>query len=140
MSTPQKSGYLLLFHGIDWYRDLAPEEAQRIMTDWYAWFDRLSQEGRLISGQPLKNEGKVVTAEKGKPVTVADGPFAESKEAIGGYFFLMVENEEEAVEIAKGCPALGRGITVEVRAIAAMCPVGETAGLATRQPYAVAGA
>lgn len=49
-----------------------------------------------------------------------DGPFAESKEAIGGYFLLQV-SEEEALEIAKECPALKHGVTVEVRPIVDQC-------------------
>ncbi len=50
--------------------------------------------------------------------TVADGPFAESKEAIGGYFYLTVANENEAIEIAKQCPGLEYGSVVEVRPVA----------------------
>ena len=53
---------------------------------------------------------------------MADGPFAESKEAVGGYFLLQVEDLDEAVEIAKGCPLLEYGTTVEVRPVAAECP------------------
>ena len=49
---------------------------------------------------------------------VADGPFAESKEAIGGYFLLAVDTMEEAVEIAKTFPTLDYGASVEVRPIA----------------------
>ena len=60
-----------------------------------------------------KREGKVVS---GKQRTVADGPFAESKEAIGGYFYLTVADENEAIEIAKQCPGLEYGAVVEVRA------------------------
>jgi hypothetical protein len=52
---------------------------------------------------------------------VADGPFAESKEAIGGYFFLRVADEDEAIEIAQQCPGLEYGSVVEVRPVADMC-------------------
>jgi hypothetical protein len=54
---------------------------------------------------------------------VADGPFAESKEAIGGYFLLKVDSIEEAVAIAKDCPGLAYGARVEVRPVAEACPV-----------------
>ena len=50
--------------------------------------------------------------------TVTDGPFAESKEAIGGYFLLLVKDRNEAVEIAQECPTLKYGLTVEVRPVA----------------------
>ena len=51
---------------------------------------------------------------------MADGPFAESKEGIGGYFPLHVDDINEAVEIAKQCPDLDYGIDVEVRPAAAV--------------------
>ncbi len=52
-----------------------------------------------------------------------DGPFAESKEAIGGYFLLDVASLDEAVAIAQECPGLPYGVQVEVRPVAAECPV-----------------
>ncbi|HVJ45724.1 MAG TPA: YciI family protein, partial [Luteolibacter sp.] len=54
--------------------------------------------------------------------TVADGPFAESKETIGGFFMVNVVSMDEALEIAKRCPALAYGLTVEVRPAAEVCP------------------
>ena len=54
---------------------------------------------------------------------VADGPFAESKETIGGYFLLNVGTMDEAVAIAQQCPGLPYGIRVEVRPVAGECPV-----------------
>jgi hypothetical protein len=54
---------------------------------------------------------------------VSDGPFAESKEAIGGYFLLDVASMDEAVAIAQECPGLPYGVRVEVRPVAPECPV-----------------
>ena len=84
-----------------------------------SWFERLSREGKAIGGAPLENQGKVVSGSKGR--TVSDGPFAESKEAIGGYFLLDVQSIEEAVEIAQQCPILEYGAKVEVRPVAPEC-------------------
>ncbi len=56
---------------------------------------------------------------------VVDGPFAESKETIGGYFLLHVGTLDEAVAIAQECPGLPYGIRVEVRPVAAECPLAE---------------
>ncbi len=113
------NGYLLLFRGTNWHKELSPEEIQRIMGDWGAWFDRLGREGKLAAANPLENEGVVIS---GKTRNVADGPFAESKEAIGGFFLLTVESFEEALAIGKECPALPYGLTVEVRPVAPACP------------------
>jgi hypothetical protein len=117
----EKSDYMLLFRGTNWDKGLSPEEVQRVVADWYKWFDGLIQDGRAIDGRPLLEEGKIVSGKKGR--SVADGPFAESKEAIGGYFYLKVSSIEEAVEIAQQCPALEYGAEVEVRPVAPMCTV-----------------
>jgi hypothetical protein len=119
MSTQSQNGYMLLFRGTQWDKDLSPEAIQKMVTQWYAWFDRLTQEGKCKAGHPLEREGKIVSGRKGR--TVADGPFAESKEAIGGYFLLHVDDLNEAVEIAKQCPGLDYGIDVEVRPVAEEC-------------------
>jgi len=117
MST--KSEYLLLFRGADWSKGLSPEEIQNVMSQWKGWFDGLVEKGIAKAGHPLEREGKIVSGRSAR--TVADGPFAESKEAIGGYFLLQVDEFEEAVEIAKQCPGLDYGIDVEVRPVAEQC-------------------
>jgi hypothetical protein len=112
------SEYMLLFRGTDWDKDLSPEQLQKVMTQWTTWLERLTQEGKVKAAQPLANQGKIVSWKRGQ--TVADGPFAESKEAIGGYFLLRV-GLDEAIEIAKQCPALKYGVDVEVRPIIDQC-------------------
>jgi len=120
MSTEtNKSEYLIIFRGTNWDKGLSPEEIQKVTGQFMAWFERLKQEGTVKAGQPLEHEGKVVSGKKGR--TVADGPFAESKEAIGGYFLLHVADMDEAVAIAKQCPTLDYGATVEVRPVAGEC-------------------
>jgi hypothetical protein len=89
------------------------------MSGWATWFNRLAEEGKLKGGAPLESEGAVVS---GVNRVVSDGPFAESKEEIGGYFYLTVDSFDEALEIAKECPGLGFGISVEVRTVADQCP------------------
>lgn len=123
MST-EKVDYLLLFRGTNWDKGMSPEQIQKVVTDWYAWFDRLKREGRCSGGHPLQNSGKIVS---GKNRAVSDGPFAESKETIGGYFYLHVADEAEAVSIAQLCPGLEYGVVVEVRPVADMCAVRERA-------------
>ena len=114
------SEHLLLFRGTHWHKSLSPEELQNVMSQWTAWFDHLIEQGKIKSAHPLLDEGKIVAWKKGQ--TVADGPFAESKEAIGGYFLLQMTEFDEALEIAKECPALKYGMTVEIRPVAGQCP------------------
>jgi hypothetical protein len=108
------SEYLLVFRNTSWHKDLSPEEIQEDMARFTAWFERLSNEGRFKGGGPLVHDGKILAARN----VVTDGPFAESKEAIAGFFIIQADSLEQAVEIAKDCPGLEFGQTVEVRAIA----------------------
>ena len=90
------------------------------MTGFRAWFERLTASGTLHGGHPLHREARLVSGKNGR--TVSDGPFAESKEAVGGYFLIEAADLEAAVEIARQCPALEHGLQVEVRPIAVACP------------------
>jgi len=96
-STTDTSEYLLLFRGNDWHRQRSPEDIQKTMTDWMAWFDGLVAAGQCRGGQSLAPEGKVVA---GKARSVSDGPYAEAKESVAGYFILTVPGEAEAARIA----------------------------------------
>jgi hypothetical protein len=116
MTTPTTtSEYMLLFRGMHWDKNLSPEEIQNVMSRWIVWFDRLTQEGKAKAGQPLTEKGKIISGKKGQKVV--DGPFAESKESIAGYILLQAATLDEAVKIAKECPGLDYGISVEVRLV-----------------------
>jgi hypothetical protein len=115
MTTPTTPEYMLLFRGTDWDRGLSTEEIENVMSRWIDWFDRLTEQGRARAGQPLTDQGKVISGKKGQ--TILDGPFAESKETVAGYILLQVDNLDEAVEIAKECPGLDYGLSVEVRLV-----------------------
>jgi hypothetical protein len=119
------SEYLLLFRGTNWHKGLSPAEIQKVTTQWRAWFNGLEAAGKVKGGLPLMNEGKVVSGADGR--LVVDGPFAESKEAIGGYFLIAVTDLDEAVAIAKQCPGLKYGAAVEIRPVAEECAAMEIA-------------
>jgi hypothetical protein len=120
MSESTQKSYMLIFRGTDWYQGLSPEEMQQVADQWTVWFNGLTEQGKVIAGNPLEHEGKIVSGKNGR--VVADGPYAESKETIGGYFLLRLDTFEEAVAIAQQCPGLAYGIRVEVRPLAAKCP------------------
>jgi len=75
----------------------------------------LKERGLLTMSQSLKTDttGARVSGQD-KQVVVRDGPFAEAKEMIGGFFLLTCESREQAIDIARRCPAVAWG-TVEVR-------------------------
>lgn len=128
------SEYMLFFRGPDWDKGLPPGELQQRLDRVMAWFEGLQEQGKVKAGQPLGREGRIVSG--GKQRTVADGPFAESKEAVGGYLLLQADDLNEAVAVAKACPTLEYGITIEVRPVLAECPIFQRA----RERLAVAAA
>lgn len=110
--------HLLLIRGTHWNSGLSPAELQRVMTGFYAWVESLRSKGILRGAQPLMEEGRLVS---GPQSLVTDGIFAESKEAIAGYFLLAVDSTDEAVKLAQACPILAHGAQIEVRPIADLC-------------------
>lgn len=113
------SQYLMLFRGTNWHRELSIQEIQEIMGRTNAWFDRLGREGKSKAAQPLEAEGRTISYKNG---SIADGPFSESKESIGGYLLLEADSFEEAMEVARTNPMIPYGLTVEVRPVADNCP------------------
>ncbi len=121
--APATSAYLLLFRnaGPESHAHLTEAQKTELTQQWNDWFGRLAARGKLSQGRPLALSGRVVSGPQGRVVT--DGPFAEAKEAVGGYFLLQVADIEEATEIAKQCPGLANGLTVEVRSVLDCSPV-----------------
>ena len=104
------SDFTFLYRGRD--TSASPEQMQQTMQKWRTWFKDLGEKGHLKDiGHPLENAGKVV---KGTQKAVTDGPFAEAKEMIGGFFLLTCETREQAIAIAAECPA-AKFATIEVR-------------------------
>lgn len=94
----------------------SPEQMQGIITKWQNWMGGLAAQNKLASpGNRLGWAGKVV-----KPKVVTDGPYAEIKEIISGFIVVRAASIEEASEMAKGCPILEVGGSVEVRDIIPM--------------------
>jgi hypothetical protein len=84
----------------------------KIHARWQAWIAGGFQNGWLLdAGNGLATEGLVVNAKQ----VVTDGPFAETKEIVGGYCIAQAETLAAAGELAKGCPILLQGGSVEVR-------------------------
>jgi hypothetical protein len=122
MNTEATTGeYMLLFRGPHWDRGLSGDGLQQGMDKVMAWFEGLNERGKIKGAQPLGGQGRVISGTDGR--FVVDGPFTETKEAVGGYLVLQADSPNEAVEIARSMPALRYGISVEVRPILAECPI-----------------
>ena len=97
----------------------SPEQREQHLGKWMAWFKELGQKGVIPDpsnppGHPLEAGGKVV---RGAQKNVTDGPFAESKDIVGGFILVEAKDLAQAVEFSKGCPILEFGGSVEVRPV-----------------------
>ena len=105
------SDFAFLYRGRD--TSASPEQMQKTMEKWRAWFKQLGENAHLKDiGHPLENSGKVV---RGKQKSVTDGPFAEAKDVGGGFTLIQARDLEQATELSKGCPIFEVGGSVEVR-------------------------
>ena len=105
------SEYLVISRG-QWDQEVAPEEIQNAIDQFYLWLGRLVDEGKMKRGQRLATGGKTVARK-----AVTDGPFGEAKEVIGGYWFILAASLDEAAQIAAGNPCLKCGLFYEIRPI-----------------------
>jgi hypothetical protein len=104
--------YLVISRG-EWDRTRSPNEIENAIDQFYVWLDRLVSEGKMKRGQRLLYKGKTVARQN----VITDGPFGESKEVIGGYWFILASSLDEAAEIAQGNPCLDYGLFLEIRPI-----------------------
>ncbi len=109
-------GYMLLIvEQLDERKKAGRKEGERRYARMLDFADDLKARGKLIRTKSLvsQDEGVRISRRTGKH-TMVDGPFAEAKEMIGGFFLLDVDTKEEAIAIAEACPAV-EWSTVEVR-------------------------
>jgi hypothetical protein len=108
---------LFLHETADGIRPDAPDEYMAMFKAYAGWADRMRAEGRYKGGEKLTDEpGKVMRPKAGR-VAVTDGPYAESKELVGGFFVIAAKDYDEACTVAETCPHLGYGGRIEVRQI-----------------------
>ena len=109
---PPQAEYLVISRG-QWDRTLSRDEIQNAINRFYTWLDRLVDEGKMKPGQRLTDKGKTIVRQN----VITDGPFGESKEVIGGYWFILAASLDEAARIAEGNPCLDCGLFLEIRPI-----------------------
>ena len=97
------------------YANRSPQEMQQVLQKYMAWTAGLRDAGRMLHAERLKADGRVVRGAAGK-MTVTDGPYAETKEVVGGLWLLEAANEDEVQAFLKDHPHLEAG-SLEVRQI-----------------------
>ncbi|HET7321604.1 MAG TPA: YciI family protein [Longimicrobiaceae bacterium] len=138
MEQSTAASHLLVFREStpERYEAMTADERRAALDRWNGWCDDLVARGKLLGGNTLAPEGHLVSAARAtRPV---DGPFAEAKELIGGYFLLSAASTEEATAIARECPNLPFGMEVEIRPIAQACHLARSLGWETMRGPAVA--
>ena len=126
-TTAEKSEFMLLFRNTQLEKRLSTDEMQEAMRRLNEWLGRWSERGQMPAGQPLGDEGRVISGAKQR--AVADGPFAEAKEAVGGYVLVLAADFDEAMKIAAEWPLLDYNATVEVRPVRKQCATMEQVGM-----------
>ncbi len=121
MHTSTNSEFMFLIVGYDWDKDLSSDEARAALERMMTWFDGLLKQGVATGGSPLARHGKIVAGKNGS--MVADGPFAEAKEVVGGYISVQASDLAAATAIAQQCPLLEYGLTLDVRAMVDECAI-----------------
>jgi len=119
MST--KNEYMLLFVSNEWYNQLPESEIKQAAAQAKAWLEGLINRGVAQHGLPLVRNGARVTGKTARVIT--DGPYPESKVAIGGFMTLKAESLEVAAAIAQTNPMIEHGITIEIRQTTDVCPL-----------------
>jgi hypothetical protein len=111
-------GYMLLLHEpTDGNEDVSAQEIQEIIGEYISWKESLEAKGLLTGGEKLADEGGKHLRSNGGEIRVTDGPFAEVKEALAGFFSIIADDYESAVELSKTCPHLKYGGWIELREI-----------------------
>ena len=109
------------------YGDVTPEQAQQVMAAYEAFGREVTESGAMLGGEGLQasNTATTVQVRSGETIT-SDGPFADTREQLGGYYLLDCRDLDEAIRWAAKIPGAHNG-TIEIRPVMDY----ETAGMST---------
>jgi hypothetical protein len=115
---------LLLYQNERIWEGRSPEESGRIFQEYMDYTRGIHRNGNYIAGEALQPVATATTVRQrnGKTLTT-DGPFAETKEQLGGFYLVEAKDLDEAIKLAGGIPAVRTG-SIEVRPIMPTPPVG----------------
>ena len=109
--------YMLLIHGDEQLTNRVPVDGAGMSPEYAAYNDALLKAGVMRGGQRLKPTSTAKSVRvRGEAAEVLDGPYADTREQLGGYYVIDVAGDAEAVDWARRCPAAQMG-TIEVRPI-----------------------
>jgi hypothetical protein len=97
------------------------EIMQQVMDEYFAYSKMLRDRGAFQAGEALQPVPTATTirGSQSGDFTTTDGPFAETKEALGGFYIVEARDLDEALELARACPGVKYGASIEVRPVVA---------------------
>jgi hypothetical protein len=108
--------YLLLIYGPD-REGMSPDDLAAESPKWFAYTERLAASGMMLGGEALQGQSTATTVRvRDGETLISDGPFAETKELLGGFYLIDAPDLETAQKWAGQMPNIGYG-SVEVRPI-----------------------
>ncbi len=110
---------LSIFEEESAWATLSEEESAQMMKEYYAFTDEARRSGALVAGEALQPSATATTVRgsSGGEATAMDGPFAETKEQLGGFYVLECKDKDEAVAWARKVPSVRLRGSVEVRQV-----------------------
>lgn len=107
--------FMLIFMGADYESmGMTPEQMQERYGKWFAWNQKMREEGIVKGGEALHSTAKRMS---GNDRIVTDGPFVEGKDLVGGYYIVQATDMKGALKVAEGFPDYDINGTVEVREV-----------------------
>ena len=104
--------FVLVLRDTGFPEGMSPDEIQRVIQKYGEWMAGV----KSVGGQKLRDAEGRVMQKNGKGVTVTDGPYAESREVVGGFILIDAPDYDAAVRICHDCPHLEFG-SIEVREV-----------------------
>jgi hypothetical protein len=121
--------YMILIYGIEKnWMNLTPEQGEAMYAEYRAYSEQLAKAGVIRGGSELlpTATAKTIREGRGGGTVTTDGPFAETREQLGGYYLIETDAMEQALEWAAKCPGV-KGGCVEVRGTAQGAPAAPSA-------------
>lgn len=109
MAANTKQTFLLLSRG-QWHKNLSAEDIQMAIDAFYLWYEDNLAKGQFGPGSRLDTQIRKVSSQG-----ITDGPFTETKDVIGGYWFILADNIDEAAKLAAQNPCMACGLEYEIR-------------------------
>jgi hypothetical protein len=108
---------LQIYSPAGYWDSLGPKEREKLYAEYFAYTRDLSEQGVLVGSHELEPAATATSVQvRDGETLVTDGPFAETKEQLGGYYVIDVESLDEALEWAARIPSARHG-TIEVRPV-----------------------